>query len=315
MKAATAALAAALALAGLTAPAAAATLRGSIMVEGEVVRLGDIFSEAGPRAEVAVANAPAPGRRIVLDYRWLGEVARYHGVSWQPTSRFDRAVVERAGRAIGIDEILDALRPAFPAGALGRNGEIELAQRNLEITVALDAPPTVEIRNLVFTPSSGRFSATVIAGGDHPSAQRWPVSGRVHQTVSLPAPRRAIAPGEVIAAHDLQWITVRDDGGRLDQIADMSRLVGLTPRYRLRPGEPVRQGDVRAPVVVERDSTVLITLRTANMTLTAQGRAVEDGAQGETIRVVNSQSKKTIEATVAGPGTVTVTLAAPLPLH
>lgn len=315
MKTALTAFVAALALAGLAMPATAATLRGSIMVEGEIVRLGDIFAEAGPRAEVAVANAPAPGRRIVLDYRWLGEVARVNGVTWQPTSRFDRAVVERAGRTVGMDEILEALRPAFPAGAIDRNGEIDLAQRNLEITVALDAPATIEVRNLVYTASSGRFSATVVAGGDHPSAQRWPVSGRIYQTVSLPAPRRPIAPGEVIAAHDLQWITVRDDGGRIDQIADMKRLVGMTPRYRLRPGDPVRPSDIRAPVVVERDSTVLITLRTANMTLTAQGRAVEDGAQGETIRIVNSQSKKTIEATVAGPGTVVVSLVAALPQH
>jgi flagella basal body P-ring formation protein FlgA len=59
-------------------------------------------------------------------------------------------------------------------------------------------------------------------------------------------------------------------------------------------------------VLVARNSTVTIVLQTGYLRLTAQGKAIEDGAKGDTIRVTNLQSKKTIEAVVAGPDFVTV---------
>ena len=39
-------------------------------------------------------------------------------------------------------------------------------------------------------------------------------------------------------------------------------------------------------VLVARNATVTILLQTPAMTLTAQGRATEDGARGETVRVI-----------------------------
>jgi len=42
------------------------------------------------------------------------------------------------------------------------------------------------------------------------------------------------------------------------------------------------------------------------MTLTAQGRAVEPGALGDTIRVANATSNQIVEAKIDGPNTVTV---------
>jgi len=44
------------------------------------------------------------------------------------------------------------------------------------------------------------------------------------------------------------------------------------------------------------------------MTLTAQGKAEEDGSRGDVIRVRNLQSNKTIEATITGPDSVAVNL-------
>jgi flagellar basal body P-ring formation protein FlgA len=44
------------------------------------------------------------------------------------------------------------------------------------------------------------------------------------------------------------------------------------------------------------------------MLITARGRAIDDGAKGEVVRVQNTRSRKTIEATVAGPSRVTIGL-------
>jgi flagella basal body P-ring formation protein FlgA len=63
---------------------------------------------------------------------------------------------------------------------------------------------------------------------------------------------------------------------------------------------------------VTRNAQVIIRLQSGAMTLTSQGRALEDGARGDVIRVTNLQGGKTVEATVIGPDQVEVKLAARL---
>ncbi|MBI3709282.1 MAG: flagellar basal body P-ring formation protein FlgA [Proteobacteria bacterium] len=291
------------------ATASAAMLKSNVVVEGEYVRLGDLFEGAGTYAQTNVAQAPAPGRRAVFDAGWLGELARAYRVAWRPQSRFDRVVVERSGRTIGAAEIAARLHQALTADGIRGGTQVELSNRAMEINIALEAPTNLDVRNLSYDSSSGRFTALVIAGGDHPSAQRVIVSGRTYQMVSVPVPRHAINPGEVIRRQDLEWVEVREEQTRRDVITDAKRLVGTTPRQRLRVGEPVRENETRPPIVVARNSAVTIRLQSGNMTLTAQGRAVDDGAMGDVIRVVNAQSKRTIDAVVAGSDLVTLALA------
>lgn len=292
---------------GLMVGADAASLRPQAVVEADLIRLGDLFDGAGPRAEIAVAHAPAPGRRLTLDYAWLAELARIHQVAWRPSSRFDRVVVERPGRTVTAPDLVPTLRAALETQGAKGDSEIELSNRGLQIDLALEVPNVFEVRNATYDRASGRFSAIMVVGGSHAGAQRISLAGRVHDTVPVPVLRRSMNPGDVIAAADIEWSAIREDARR-DMVLDPAKLIGMTPRQRLRAATPLRESEVRAPIVVERNAAVTIVLRTAAMTLTAQGRALEDGARGDVIRVSNLQSKKTIEAAVAGPDLVTVRL-------
>jgi flagellar basal body P-ring formation protein FlgA len=40
--------------------------------------------------------------------------------------------------------------------------------------------------------------------------------------------------------------------------------------------------------------------------LTMRGKALESGAEGDTVNVLNIQSKRTVQGTVSGPGRVTL---------
>lgn len=286
----------------------AALLRSHVTVDDAVVRLGDLFDDAGSGAEIVVAQAPAPGHRIVFDANTLFQVARAYGVAWRPQSRFDRAVVERAGRIVPTADIVAPLKEALVAEGMQRDAQLELANRRMQITVALDAPSTVNIRSASFDRQTGRFSAIAVVGADEQSGQRVALSGRAYPTVAAPVLRRAVNPGEIIRKDDVEIMRIREDQASRDVILDAQHLIGMSPRVRLRPGEPVRAADARPPILVERNGLVTIVLQTGNMTLSAQGRASEDGAKGDSIRVVNLQSKKTIEAVVAGPDLVTVQL-------
>ncbi len=294
---------------GIAGAADAANLRSQVVVEGDVVRLGDLFENPGPRAQVAVANAPAPGRRIVFEVQWLAEVARYYQVAWRPQNRFERVTVERPGRVITPSELVGHLRPALQARGMRQDGLIELAARSQDIAISLEAPDTVEVRQLDYDVNVGRFTAVIIVGAGHASQQRAILTGRVFPTVALPVLRRAFNVGEMIRADDIDWANVREDSVRSDVVTDPAQLVGTNPRVRLRAGEPIRQGDTRLPVLVARNATVSIVLETGAMRITVLGRALDEGARGQSVRVTNLQSRQTIEAIVVGPDMVSVPFA------
>lgn len=290
----------------------ATTLKPAATVDADLVRLGDLFDDVGPLAESVVARAPTPGRRYVLDSEWLAETARAHGLPWRPSTRFDRIVVERAGRAIDRAAIADALRDALRQAGDMRTLAIEFSGRAPEATISPLAPPAIEVQSLAVDAPSGRFSALLVIGAGHPSALRLPVAGRAVATREVAVLRRQVQQGEIIRQDDVELAALREDALRPDAVADAARLVGMSARRTLRAGEPLRDGDVRPPVLVARNANVTVVLKSGSMTLSALGRAVEEGARGDTIRVVNVQTRRTIEAQVVGPDTVLV-LAASLP--
>ena len=304
----------ALALSVLAPPAAAApaaeaapvTLRQSVTVSGGMVRLGDLFVPAGDKAEAAVAYAPAPGKRAIFDARWLYRVARAYGLNWRPLGNNEKAVVVRESIVIGRREIADTILAALVDKGVDADMQVELSNRMLRIHIPSDSTTTVAVEDVAYDPRTRRFIAIVAAPADDPAARRIRVTGRVHRVIDVPVLTRRVLAGEVIRERDVKWIAMRGDRLQRDTIQDPGALIGKSPRRGLRAGVPVRVSDVRLPVLVPRRSLVTITYRVRSMTLTARGRALEDGGAGDTVRVANIQSNTVVQAVVTGVNRVSV---------
>ena len=74
----------------------------------------------------------------------------------------------------------------------------------------------------------------------------------------------------------------------------------------MQPGQLIRQTDLMKPEVVARNDNVTITYEVPGIVLTMRGKALETGAKGDIINVLNAASNKAIQATIAGPGHVVV---------
>lgn len=295
----------ALGLAALAASASAQTLRSDlVVVEGDIVRLSDIFD--GANSDRPVLRAPAPGRRVAVEIQQLSDIARANNLAWRPQTRFDRVLIERLGRTVEMSDILPALRQALALEGMRASDEIDIGSRALSIALPLDAPGDIDVRQVQYDRTTGRFTVTLIAGSTHPGAQRLTVQGRTLATARLPVLRRAIGTGETIKAADVEMVQVREDNARRDLIASPEKLIGQVARQRLREREPVREGDVRPVTLVARNSGVTILLQSGNLSLSVQGRAIEEGGRGDAIRVVNAVSNRQLEAVVVGPDTVAV---------
>jgi flagella basal body P-ring formation protein FlgA len=94
---------------------------------------------------------------------------------------------------------------------------------------------------------------------------------------------------------------------RTDVVRRMSDTIGMELKQQIAPGQPIGQGELMRPALVRKGATVLMLLDSPGIALTAQGQALEPGAIGERIRVLNPTSRAVVEAEVIGSGRVRVT--------
>jgi flagella basal body P-ring formation protein FlgA len=287
---------------------AAPMLRPAVTVNDSVIRLGDLFTDAGAQGSDVVSPAPPPGSRTLFDAAWLAAAARAHDLDWQPATRFDQASVERATRIVTGAAVAQSLLDEIARRQSVDGAQIQLDNAAFRLLVPASAPARLDIEGLTVDPRTGRFSALVAALSEDAAAQR--VTGRLVRMTTLPVLNRPVAPGETIAQRDLATVTLRADRVGPDMIVDARELIGKTPLRLLHAEEPLRNADVQVPVVVHKGDLVTIVLETRTMRLTVQGKALDDGGMGAAIRVANTKSNRVIDATVAGPNLVTVAAAA-----
>lgn len=289
------------------APAAVVQVRNLVVVNSDMIRLGDLFSNVpGDQARINVAYAPEPGKQATFDAGWLGRVARSHKLDWRPVSKLDRSVVERDAIAIDPEEVRDRVLSALIDKGAPADSLVELSNNFLKIYVPSDATAALVVEDVIYDQRSGRFTAIVAAPPDDPRAKRVRVTGQTHKMAEVPVLSHRVLPGEIIAEKDLQWIQTRADRMGADVITEPGSLIGRTPRSNVRAGVPVRLTEVQRPVLVTQNSLVTMILRAPQMMLTAKGRALDNGADGDTVRVSNSQSNTVVEAVVTGTGMVSV---------
>lgn len=286
--------------------AAAAALKAEVAVRADVVRLGDILTGAGGAASTVVAEAPAPGKRLMLSAAHVRVLAERNGVALDPAGAAEKVVVTRASRLIETEEIAAALRKALAGEGIADDSRIELATAARRIRVPVEAGDPVRIEGARYDRRTGRVWATLAVPASGTARESVEVTGRVLTMVEVPVLGRAVRPGERIRKNDIEWIEMPSRTLGRNVVTDAGQLVGRTPRRPLRTGIPVGATDVEAPVVVGKGTFVVLVLESENLTLQAKMQAVEDGTDGQTIRLINPRSKRIVEGVVVGPGRVVV---------
>ncbi len=290
----------------LAAPADQVALRPSVVVEGRIVTLGDLFTGAGEHAGTAVAYSPAPGKRAVYDVRWLYRVAQAYGLNWRPLTMQDQAVVERASTIVPREEVEAQILNALLPQGIDAGATVELSNRLLQIYLPEGSTGQVGVEDITYNSRTGYFSAVIAAPADQPGAQRYRVTGRVYKVQEVPVLARRVLPGEIIRETDIEWLSVRADHVRTDTVVELDELVGKSPKRLMRTGRPVRTRDIGEPILVPKRALVTILYQQPRMTLTAKGRALEDGSEGDTVRIANTHSNTVIEGIVVGAHMVAV---------
>ncbi len=283
------------------------TLRKSIVVDDDMIRLGDLFEMTGEASEMPIAHAPEPGRRIVFDAAWLWRAARTHRLDWRPLSRRERVVVEREAVEVPAAHLEALLLDSLADRGVDTDSiSLRFAAKSTHVFLSPHPDANLVVDDISHDPGRDRFTATVRTTAPNAADRRIRLTGWIDTMADVPVLARRVSIGDVITQADLDWRQMPSRRLNRSIVVDAGRLLGKTPRRPLRQGAPIRANDLREPSIVAKGDQVTIILAAPHMMLTARGRALEDGGRGAVIRVTNLQSRTVVDATVIGSGRVEI---------
>lgn len=89
-------------------------------------------------------------------------------------------------------------------------------------------------------------------------------------------------------------------------ITDPADAEGMEARVTIYEGRPIRAGDLIPPALVERNEIVRLRFSSGTLLIATEGRALDRGALGDRVRVMNLSSRSVVTGSVAGIGDVIV---------
>ncbi len=283
-------------------------LREHVTVDSDLVRIGDLVENAGAVADVPIFRAPDLGTTGAVSTDQVVAAIGPHELIGIDTRGLAEVIVTRASRAISPREITASIaRTLSQRYALGDAQDVLI---NFDLPVhTLQVEPSatgdLQVRTLAYDPRSGRFDVTL----DLPSSQvlhRQPAhfTGTAIETVAAVAVDRPVDRGEVLQASDLTIL--RRPKAPAADLVDMDAAIGMAARHPLQPGQPIYRTDLMKPDIVQRSDTVVLVYEAPGLTLTLRGQAQGAGALGDTIDVLNPQTKRVVQGEISGPDRVSV---------
>jgi len=292
----------------IAAPVSAAELRSSVTVAGDSVTLGDLFDDAGDAADVTIAEAPAPGLQSQISISSISLSARRNGIQWRNTSDITHVTVARSGMPVSEEivsaTLASAIQAQMPSVSASAKMQIDFTNGASGLQVAQGAEHSLRVEQLQVNPRSGQFVAIVRAPANDAFATLRRLTGRAYPILEIPVLNREIAPGDVVREADLDWVKLPTERVSQNIVTSASQLVGMSPRRPVRMGEPLRLADMQPPLVIKKGDLVEVAFNSGALTLTARGRAMQSGAVGDTIDIVNPRSNRTLQGVVEGPNRI-----------
>jgi flagella basal body P-ring formation protein FlgA len=286
------------------------TLNPDVEIMRPAVRLSDLFTGVPSGIDRDIAQAPAACKPALYGEDVLKKLAQTYRLDWKEQSSSDHISLSSPCTRITGDMIHDAVVAKLKADGNAKRLSFDVAfdRHNLELNLPTDDNPGFALENFSFDPVAKVFRADLTAQTPR-GPYVLPVTGRVSVRRNIPILAHRLEGGTVIGTNDLDWIEVPEDRVTADVVTESSQLIGREIRHDLPEGEILRSHDIMPPQLVKRGTLVTMKIETPYILITAQGKALQDGAEGDTVRVTNTQSNRIVEGIVIAPGVVEIHVA------
>jgi flagella basal body P-ring formation protein FlgA len=284
-----------------------ARLKSQVTVAGDIVRIGDLIENAGVATNTPIFRAPDLGQTGGVPVRTVLDAVRPYGLIAVDVRGLSEIAVTRASRTIAADDIeARIVRALIARYDLGKAENLKIVfDRDVRpIQLDMKVAPELSLARLSYEPASRRFDITFDLAS---SAQGvWRYTGSAVETIEAAVPTRAINRGEIIKAGDVNVERRPKAEFTSEAPAPAADVTGFAAKRALRAGQPLRNGDLMKPELVQKNDTVTLHYEVPGIVLTMRGKALDSGAEGDMVSVLNAESKRTVQGIVTGPGRVTI---------
>jgi flagella basal body P-ring formation protein FlgA len=292
------------ALAQMKAVPPAPSLKSSVTVTGDLVRIGDLVDNAGGASSIAVFRSPDPGTTGSVPTEQVLDALRAHAVLGVDTNGLLAVSVARTGRTITPEEIEARIARDIAAATGIRDPKSIGIKFDIEPQpIQADSNSSAELKTerLSLDRRNGRFNIIILMPGEH---RNWRYAGVASEVFEAAILTKSLSRGDVVRESDIAIEKRPKAEATGDLVPDARHVVGQALRRAMRPGQLLRQADLMKPELVQRNEPVLILYEVPGLSLTLRGKALESGSEGDVIEVLNVQSKRTIQGVVVSNGRV-----------
>jgi flagella basal body P-ring formation protein FlgA len=293
-------------------------LKPAVTVVSEFVRIGDLVENAGVAADVAIFRSPDVGSTGSVSAAKVLDIIGQHNLLIVDASGINQIEITRDSRVISTRDLEKRIARAF-SGQYGLGDPNKLSvvfdREPRPLYVETSATGDLQVARAAYETRTSRFDVTLtLPGSAVTRSAPLRYTGSIMDAAEVAVLTRPYNRGEVVKEADVSIERRPKADVSADAALGLENVVGFAARQSLRTGIPLRRSDLVRPEIIKRDETVTLIYEVPGILLTVRGKAVEGGANGDVINVLNIQSKRTVQGVISGPGRVTIASTANIPV-
>lgn len=283
-------------------------LRSQVSTISEIVTIGDFYTNAGVHASAPLFRSPDLGTSGDVPAHLVAERAKAAGLAGAGTDGLRSVVVHRRSQDYDVERIVELARNALAAqDASVEPDDLDItllqAPRSISANPAADEP--IKVERILWSRNDGRFSIYIDVAMQNGN-QKITLSGIARELIEVAALIQPMRRGAVVKPEDLTVVKLARSRVPARAILDGEELVGLAARSGIRANTPITRNNFERPLLIPRGDKVTLTYRLGGMKLSTRGQAMDDGAKGDVIDIMNLESRRIVSAVVISRGQVHV---------
>ena len=207
---------------------------------------------------------------------------------------------------VGENEITDAIKTEFAEQGLDEKLDLEFFGGQTSFHIEGADNYKIMVMALKFDELQNKFGCALEIFADGKSYAKTGIQGKYHVIADVYVPAEIIRKGDIITRDKLKQISVRSSRVKPVFVTDAEKLVGKEAKKTLKEGKLVSAKDIGAKVLIKKGDVVTVIYKTDRMQITAKAEALEDGAEGDKIELLNTKSQKALYGEVLNADTVEV---------
>lgn len=287
-------------------------------VDGAFITLGQLAVITGTDTawvkslgQLKLGTAPSPGSSIVLtkellNMRLAATGSNFSGIVWEMP---ESVTVTTNSQTISGQTLIDkaVLKVRQQVGTMVATEDITILPSSRVQDIVT---PVGQMELIADLPYGVRYA------GPTNVAMMVKINGQLFTKVSINLDvkryqqvvvvKDEIRPTDLFSTANLRYERMDIGKASAGYFTDMNKVVGLSARRSLKSGMVITDSMVAKPVMIKRGAVVNIVARIGDMEVMAMGQAMQDGVEGQLIRVQNVSSNKFISAKVLDETTVQV---------